>query len=254
MALDYEWDRDLKHKVGGPTRLEGIDVYYDFNWFKTFRHDTAQFPKGQCAARQVKALCPLGKTPALLLTENEDAPQGFFETPLHLILVLNLPKYLDAPADPSLSYLAGLVGSGITRIGRLSDLAEVDPDDLRDFLDLRLNSRLIEDWLSDRRDRLSELRNIPGVSDVGDREVALSEAIAALESLDGLPADAQKPLHTRPQSVSSSRYIAVAGSRAKRVRLLPSPLTDGAWLCGCVRRHHSRATPGSLRDSKFLAY
>src|SRR4249919_1665571 len=102
MTLDLAWDSPLKHRVGAATRLDSIDVYYDFDWNVYFSDGRAQFRNGQCLAQNIRARCPEGKTPALLLTDQDDADQGYRETPHHLVFVLNLPRYLATYADPSL--------------------------------------------------------------------------------------------------------------------------------------------------------
>jgi len=41
-----EWDRPLKHRRGSPKRLDGIDIYFDFDWFEMFPDGRDQFKNG----------------------------------------------------------------------------------------------------------------------------------------------------------------------------------------------------------------
>lgn len=188
MPLDLDWDVPLAHRQGGATYLDGIDVYYDFDWFAVLRHERAQFTRGQCVAQQVRAHCPEGKTPALLLTDRDGADEGFVETPLHLVLVLNLPEYITTSPNASLSYLASRLGSGIRRIGQLNQLADADPEEIRAFLQLQLNVDHITAWAADNEAHLEQIRDIPGVRDPG-RTASVAEVVAALHAMEGVPAE-----------------------------------------------------------------
>lgn len=188
MTLDLAWQKPLKHRRGAATRLSGIDVYYDFNWEDYFSDGRVQFRNGQCLAENIRARCPADKTPALLLTDREDADQGYIDTPGHLVFVLNLPRYLETYADPSLAYLAHLLGDGVTRLGPLDERAVDRVEAGAAVLDAELDLDQIVAWAADNTERKQQLAAIARGTD-GDTADA-SDVLTALEALgQGLDAD-----------------------------------------------------------------
>src|SRR5437667_10374685 len=93
MSRFDDWDPPLRHKQGGPTRLLGIDIYHDFSWSEVVTHGMSQFSHGQRLAELAVANCG-DKTPALILTSNEQQLEGTFETDTHHYIVVCLPRYL----------------------------------------------------------------------------------------------------------------------------------------------------------------
>jgi hypothetical protein len=217
-----DWEVPLQHRRGGPTRLGGLDIYYDFEWSELFPNGRAQFKNGQCLARLIREDCPEGKIPALLLT-TRNVDEGPIETDSHFVVVLNLPRYrATATPDAAASYYAHRLDSGITGIAKLRQLAsqpdvigavverQLDAGHIADWAsiapsrmeDLRRITRVdsgrekadepemnvdrIAAWASDHIDRIEQLRSIAGVSESKVETADIQTAVAALQALDGL--------------------------------------------------------------------
>jgi antiviral defense system Shedu protein SduA len=190
VPLDLQWDVPLRHRRGAAKRLAAIDVYYDFNWSSFFRDGRAQFRNGQCLAEHLRAECPSGKTPALLLMDRSGVKEGVRETPLHYVVVLNPPRYLEhADGDAAMAYLAGTLGSGITGISQLSGLADAQQGELQALFELRLNAEHIAAWAAGNEDRIAQLRSIAGEEDRVFSPANAKAAVAALQELTTLDLD-----------------------------------------------------------------
>lgn len=189
MELDLEWDLPLEHCSGGATRLAGLDVYYEFDWSTYFKDRRAQFRHGQCLAEHVRALCPSGKKPILLLTARDDVVEGYLTTERHFVCVLNLPKYLRTSPDAYLSYLANRLGPGIAQLPHLPDLLDAaSPEEFLAAIEGRLTVDHIAAWAIGSRERLEQLRDLVE-REPPDAAVNLPEVVAAVESVGGLDAD-----------------------------------------------------------------
>jgi hypothetical protein len=91
---------------GSPSRLRGLDVYYDFRWRDVISHGMRQFPHCQRLADLALANCG-NKIPALILTSKPGELEGAFETDTHHFIVVCLPRYLEeADPDEAAAYLA----------------------------------------------------------------------------------------------------------------------------------------------------
>jgi hypothetical protein len=181
LTLDLAWPSHLKHRPGAATRLDGIDVYYDFDWKTYFPDGRAQFRNGQCLAQNIRDKCPAGKTPALLLTDRDEADQGYEETPDHLVFVLNLPRYLATYADPSLAYLAHLLGDGVTRLGPLNEQSAERIEAGAAVIDAELDLERIAAWAANNLERKQQLAEIAG-SEEGP-SASPTDVLAAMEAL-----------------------------------------------------------------------
>jgi len=182
MSLDIEWERPLQHRRGGPTRLDGLDVYFDFDWLSVFPDRRMHFRNGQVLAKRVRGATPEGKRPVMLLTTIEDVEERAIETDTDYIFVVNLPRYLEeASGDAAVSYLARNLG-----IGRLSEFADVRPAEVRAFLDLHLDADRIAEWASSDDARIEAIRRIPGVQDEATAHgpIDVLNALQTLEELD----------------------------------------------------------------------
>lgn len=224
MPLDLEWPRQLRHRRGAPERLDGLDLYYDFEWGDHFRDERAQFRHGQALAQFVRRTCPDGKTPAILLTEDVDAEEGFRDTPLHRVCVLHLPSYRAAESDPFLAYLASKLGEGITRIGPLgpgvADRAAAGAAIAASPIDIEQ----VAAWAGEDPDRLQALRDIAG----GEGEADIGEVLAALSALgEELDSEAVASIAT---------LFGPDADRERRVELLREITADpgGRYLTGEV--------------------
>jgi hypothetical protein len=224
LPLDLEWPRQLHHRRGAPERLDGLDLYYDFEWADHFRDERAQFRHGQALAQFVRRTCPEGKTPAILLTEDLDAEEGFRDTPLHLVCVLHLPSYRAAESDPFLAYLASKLGEGITRIGPLgpevADRAATGAAVAASPIDIGE----IAAWAGEDPERLQALREVAG----GDGEADIADVLAALSSM-GEDLDSEGV-------ASIAALFGPGADRERRIELLREITADpgGRYLTGEV--------------------
>lgn len=181
------WNLSLTHRRGSPQRLLGIDLYHDFEWLDLFPDGRAQFKNGRCLARLALDDCPQGKLPGLLLTTQGEAEEGPIESDTHFLVVVNLPRYLEQRnADAAASYYAHRMGSGITSIARLREVAR-HPEVVSTVMAEQLDLQRIALWASEESGRLEQLRTIAGVSgsDIGAADLSSAlRALSALETLD----------------------------------------------------------------------
>jgi hypothetical protein len=179
MPYGLEWDCSLRYRRGGATFLNGIDVYFDFDWPSVCGHDRAQFRNGQCLARLAQANCPDGKTPALLLTANDDVPEHPRTTDSHFFLVVNLPRYLaKATGNAAVSYYAQQLESDIARMEQLDELASRP-----EVLEAVLTAERVAEWISGDPDRRMQVRAALGADEPTATQVDIPALIAALGSL-----------------------------------------------------------------------
>lgn len=161
MKLDLDWEPELRYRRGAPTNLDYVHVFHDFDWLDVFPDNRAQFRNGKCLAQHVRDECPEGKTPALLLTD-QDRPEQSLTTDAFHIVIVNIHKYLElADADAALSYFASRSGTGIAGFDQLRQLV-TDPEDVKAFLELKLTPELIGEWIEKNRDRVEAVRRIIG--------------------------------------------------------------------------------------------
>lgn len=239
MPLDLEWPRPLHYRRGAPERLGGLDLYYDFAWGDHFRDGRAQFRHGQALAQFLRRTCPEGKSPAILLTEDQDAEEGFRDTPLHRVCVLHLPSYRAAESDPFLAYLASKLGDGITQIGPLNpevvDRAAVGAAIAASPIDIGQ----IAAWAGEDPERLQALRDIAG----GEGEADIGEVLAALSALgEDLDSEAVASIAT---------LFGPDADRDRRVELLREITADpgGRYLTGEVMLERVPQRIAEARDS-----
>lgn len=185
MVIDWEWDAPLKHRRGSPKRLDGIDLFYEFEWYDLFPDWRAQFKNRLSLARLVRADCPDGKTPALLLTARE-VEERIIESPTKFVAVINLPRYLStASPDAAASYYAHHLESGVTGITRLHELA-ARPEVINAVVDRELELEHIAAWAHGNAERIEQLRGIAGVVDRFPQAIEVRTVVAALQALDAL--------------------------------------------------------------------
>jgi len=177
------WDPPLKTLRGSPTRLNGVRIYYDFGWRDVFSSRRRQFPGGQSLTRLVKDDCREGLTPALLLTGRDDVDEDAFETDSEYVVVVNVRQYLKAKPDTAASYYAQSLGSGITGLKHLHDVAS-NPN----VIDAVVDRELIA-WAADNEERIEKLRHIAGTVSATGAEADPAAAIRALRGLSRLNAE-----------------------------------------------------------------
>lgn len=99
IITDISWGTPLDHIVGEEHCLDGITVFFDFNWEEVFGHNLGKFPGGLKLARSVRSECPQCKIPALLLTIKGDEPETSTETETHYFVVVKINDYLSSLQD-----------------------------------------------------------------------------------------------------------------------------------------------------------
>lgn len=251
MKVDIDWPLKLGHRKGAPSNLEGIDVFFDFDWQEVVGHPQTQFSFGLCLARRVRAECPDGLTPALLLTDIDDAVEKPIERAGFYLVVVNLRRYLErANADASAAYFGDSIGTGLTRIRQFDALAGLAPEEVESLVDQRQSRAAIERWVAGSDIRLKELGEIvaayaPPVS--ADTEIAgVAEVLRTLDQLGPAEIDQLKALFAHPDQETLISFISSSGllsdhqlesvEVARRMRavvelqnMLSEDLTEGPW-------------------------
>lgn len=175
----------MRHRRGAATFLDGIDVYFDFDWAAVCGHDRAQFKNGQSLARLSRDTCPDGKTPALLLTARDDVPERPRNTASHFFLVVNLPSYLaQATGNAAVSYYAARLRSEIAQVAELEEIASKP-----EVVEAVLTVERIAEWTAGDTERRTQLRKALGAEWTIRPEVDMPALIAALEGLKELDLD-----------------------------------------------------------------
>ena len=158
------WDPALSQRPGSPTRLAGLQVYYDFDWPSLIGHDTAQFRNGQDLAENVVEACPDGRTPCLLLTIDDDADDGPLHTDdLNYVFVVRIHRYLaEARAGAAGSYLMRQFGVNSISMVREISKAVADPRRQDEILELSADRQGLMRWAERKAGRHAMLREIGG--------------------------------------------------------------------------------------------
>lgn len=134
-------------------------------------------------ANHVRANCPDGKTPALLLTTDPNANEELIETDTEYVLIIRIEEFLrQRNPDAAAGYLARNVPLRITAIGGVAELAN-SPSLLRAFLERHLEPEIIRLWAEHDLERLAALHRV--LARVTPPEIA---AIAIADYNRGLPA------------------------------------------------------------------
>ena len=158
------WDPALSQRLGSPTRLAGLPVYFDFDWPSLIGHDTAQFRNGQDLAESVVEACPDGMTPCLLLTIDDDAEDGPLHTDdLNYVFVVRIHRYLaEARAGAAGSYLMRQFGVNSISTAREVRKAVADPRRRDEILELSVDRQGLTRWAEREPGRHAMLREIGG--------------------------------------------------------------------------------------------
>jgi hypothetical protein len=192
MQQSLGWDRPLGYRRGAAHRLRSIELYHDFDWAKHFPDQRAQFRGGQNLAELVIRESPPGKQPAILLTDRDvDALGGNHTTDTHHVVVINLPDYVKKADEPGTAnaYLVELLGGGVTRATRLSEVSADDAEEAARWLDQNLDVPALTRWVGDNEERLRILREIAASATSSGEGADITRAIEALGALDGIEPD-----------------------------------------------------------------
>lgn len=185
MSLEDEWGHPLFRRVGGPTRLCGIDVFHEFAWTDVFANNRSQFPNGQRLAERICRDCPDGMEPTLLLTVRSDEPEQAHEIDGRYVVVINANSYRElATADAAVSYFAGRLGA-ISRASARSHIADASTAEVQQFLEVHLNAEVLRTWAGADQSRFDNVREVFGSSGLGDAS-SLADGLRAVESIQDL--------------------------------------------------------------------
>ncbi|HEX5583819.1 Shedu anti-phage system protein SduA domain-containing protein [Gaiella sp.] len=218
-----EWEPQLRHRAGGATYLDGIDVYYDFNWVEICGHGRSQFKNGQSLARLARSNCPAGKSAALLLTCRDDVLERPIETDTHFFLVVHLPRYLEvATGNPAFTYYARRLES---EIARLTDLQEVASRP--EVVQAVLTIERVAAWILEDPERWAAIRTEMGADTPDPADIP--GLLAALEALEALELDADS-------AAAIARFFGPGTDRERRHEILRAVTADpeGRWVAGAV--------------------
>jgi phosphoglycolate phosphatase-like HAD superfamily hydrolase len=183
MPHGLEWERPLSHVEGSPSLLDGIDIYYDFDWASVIGHNRRQFTNGKCLALFVRRHCPDGLTPALLLTKEDVQPHPRL-TDTHFFFVVNLPQIVRAYGDVAESLYAGYLESEISRLSEIQRLA-ADPE----MAEAVLTIERVAEWLGRDPERQAQLYAALGPNAETSQAVDISELARALRALNAVELD-----------------------------------------------------------------
>lgn len=193
MTLEDQWSHPLTHRIGGPTRLCGIDVFHEFVWTDVFADNRSQFPNGQRLAERICSDCPAGMKPTLLLTVRQDEPEQAHEIAGRYVVVINAHRYLElANADAAVSYFAGRLGA-ISRASKQSRIADASSSEVREFLETHLSAETVSAWAAADQARVEAVRDALGGS-LPAEPSSIAEALRAVESIQGLEGEVMDAL------------------------------------------------------------
>ncbi len=155
LNLPTRWTSELK-KRSGATNLEGLPVYFDFQWRVVFKHGRTTLKNGKSLASAVKRDCPSNLHPAILLTTRDDHDEGPIVTSSHFVVVVHVQSFLDQGSPDAVATYFARVSK--TRVTSLSKLREIwDKPEVRDFVLNNLTSKDIQDWVTTNAEALRSL-------------------------------------------------------------------------------------------------
>jgi hypothetical protein len=190
MKADFSWPRELRHREGAPCNLEGIDVFFDFDWNDVVGHPQTQFPFGQCLARRVREECPDDLTPALLLTDCDAVEEKPIEGDGFYAVVINLRRYLTlANNDASAAYFGDSYGGGLTRISELDAVAGMSAAEIDALVSAKLTREGIERWVGTNMTRIEALQEIIAAAGVEQEPPSAEDVVDVIRGLEDLDPD-----------------------------------------------------------------
>lgn len=212
-----DWPNPLSQRTA-LVRLDGVEVYYDFDWTDVFGHNQSAFPNGQALACLVRRECPESLIPTLLLTCLEGEERRTHVTEDRFVAIVPIRDYLAlAKADPAATYFVRHSRTPVTDLTRLSRLSD---GDVRTLLDVHLNADSLEIWCDasprHRENLLDLLRRRPDLNNSVDHvPSAIADQIRALVELDPQAVAAFLDYLDRigwPHAVRSSLLSAIAST------------------------------------------
>ncbi|MNJ36353.1 hypothetical protein D3C77_311380 [compost metagenome] len=152
----HELTNDLSSFIGG-SKLGGIQIFHDFVWASKFERKT--FRNGLRLASLVKADCPTGSTPSLILLSRSSVEEGIISEHPNYALVINIDSYMaSATPDAAAAYFT-FRRSADTRLEITSILAR--DTTLRDDIVINnLTTSYVMRWISENPSRVEEVRGL----------------------------------------------------------------------------------------------
>lgn len=181
-----DWPVRLSQR-SSTVRLDGIEVFYDFDWREVIGHDRSAFRNGQALTRYVTSECPEHLTPTLVLTCLDDQQPRSTVSNDRFVVVVPIHEYqAQSGADPAATFFNRLAKAPITDLTRLAQLSSDEVDGL---LDLHLDKDGLEAWLgrSDQnRSALVEMVSAKPelLADLASARPPLHRQVGALDALD----------------------------------------------------------------------
>jgi hypothetical protein len=190
MKSGFGWSVELSHRKGAPSNLEGIDVFFDFDWDEVVGHPQTQFPFGQCLARRVREECPDDLTPALLLTDLDKVEEKPIEGDGFYAVVINLRRYLTlAKTDASAAYFGDSYGGGLTRISELDAVAGMSAAEIDALVSAKLTREGIERWVGTNMTRINALQEIIAAAGLEQEPPSAEDVVDVIRGLEDLDPD-----------------------------------------------------------------
>lgn len=185
-----EVTRSLSSFVGG-TRLANIRIFYDFDWQSKFGSARHEFKNGLRLTSLVKAECPVGSMPSLILLSGAGIQETIINEPPNYALVINVDAYMsNAIPDAAAAYFT-LRRSADTRLEITSLLAQ-DRTLRDDVVIANLTTSYVMQWVSDNPSRIEELRGLleqaaQGESPSGGLNADPAQVVDLLGRLEAIP-------------------------------------------------------------------
>lgn len=153
-----EVTRSLSSFVGG-SRLANIRIFHDFDWLSKFGSARHEFKNGLRLTSLVKAECPVGSTPYLILLSRAGVEETILNEPPHYALVINVDAYMSSAIPDAAAAYFTLRRSANTRLEITSLLAQ-DRTLRDDVVIANLTTSYVMRWANDNPSRIEELRGL----------------------------------------------------------------------------------------------
>lgn len=132
--------------------------------------------------------CPPDLTPALMLTRDPAAQQGFRRITNHLLFVTNIDEYRRTEGNVALAYLARHLDVDALQIGEFTDLSVLgSPDEVRALLAQHLEVDQVAAWLNENDERKQQVAELVDLSAV--QPGGVDRALDALNALGDLTSE-----------------------------------------------------------------
>lgn len=153
-----EVTRSLSSFVGG-SRLANIRIFHDFDWLSKFGSARREFKNGLRLTSLVKAECPVGSTPSLILLSRAGVEETILNEHPNYALVINVDAYMSSAIPDAAAAYFTLRRSANTRLEITSLLAQ-DRTLRDDVVIANLTTSYVMRWVSDNPSRIDELKGL----------------------------------------------------------------------------------------------